>query len=137
MMNTKKTLIALTAFVAFSSQAATNININALQNCITAPPGTAAAGAPAQFPMQKGTYEVSITNNNMSCSNNDLGGGCAMDTVLLQGGIGYSSSRWGQSITATPVRVYIDVNATMIAWVSDDGCYNNTGQATLVINKIQ
>ncbi|KGD83580.1 hypothetical protein C7434_3022 [Pantoea sp. PNA 14-12] len=136
-MNAKKTLVAFTAFIALSSQAATSININALQNCITSPPGTAAAGKPAQFQMQKGTYDVSITNNNMSCSSNDLGGGCAIDTVLLQGGLGYSTNRWGQSITSTPVRVYVDVTSTIIAWVSDDGCYNNTGQATLVINKIQ
>ncbi|WP_231753024.1 hypothetical protein [Burkholderia sp. TSV86] len=71
----------------------------------------------------------------MSCSGGVLTNGCMIHSVMLQGGLGTSSSRWGTSITEPTV---VDLTgpgslSNLIAYVSDDQCADNTGQATLLI----
>ena len=135
-MNAKKMMISLIAFVAFSSQASTSITISALANCLAAPPSTTdEGGTTASVQLEPGRYVLSLVSNNMSCSNGTLSGGCLIDTVMVQGGWG--TSRWGKTVTAQPVVVDYTAASTLSAYVYDQGCYNNTGQATLLIEKAQ
>ncbi|AUC44105.1 hypothetical protein D083_3756 [Dickeya solani RNS 08.23.3.1.A] len=51
---------------------------------------------------------------------------------MVQGG--FKNSRWGVSVTSTPV-VVDTTTSPFIAYISDDNCNDNIGQATLLIQK--
>jgi hypothetical protein len=131
-MRTKIVAALLAVIVPVVSNAATSVPIDARNNCVTAVFGHAPGGTPARFQLAPGRYIVSLVSNNMSCSNGTLGGGCQIDTVFLQGGWG--TARWGTVATARPTVIDMTMSASDIyAYVSDDVCSDNTGQATLLV----
>lgn len=129
-LRTKIAAAWLAALVPFASLASTSIQIDARQNCLATVFGKVSNGASATFQLAPGRYVVSIASNNMSCSGGSLTNGCLIDTVMLQGGNG--NSHWGVAINRPTV---VDVPSTsgLFAYVSDDVCSDNTGQATLLI----
>lgn len=136
-MQTKVKAFILLSFLSFGSQAATEVALSAKQNCIYPPVSNSKiqAGTPLQFQLEKGTYQISLATNNMSCLNGSLSNGCLIDTVFLQGGLG--SSRWGETISKTPTTVTTTGPSTFIAFVSDENCSDNTGYALIHAEKIQ
>ncbi|KGW12162.1 hypothetical protein X980_1837 [Burkholderia pseudomallei MSHR4000] len=128
-MRTKIAAAWLAALVPSASLASTSIQIDARQNCL-AVFGKVSNGASATFQLAPGRYVVSIASNNMSCSGGSLTNGCLIDTVILQGGNG--NSHWGVAIKR-PTVVDIPDTSLLFAYVSDDVCSDNTGQATLLI----
>ncbi|WP_082727985.1 hypothetical protein [Burkholderia mayonis] len=120
----------LAAIVPFVCEAATSVVIDAKRNCLSNT-GNVSGGTPATFPLAPGRYVISIASNNMSCSNGVLTNGCLINSVFVQGG--YGNNRWGTTVTQ-PTVVDVPGNTSgFIAYVSDDACADNTGQATLLI----
>ncbi|MBN3727835.1 hypothetical protein [Burkholderia sp. Ac-20379] len=126
----------LLALVSFAAQAATSVTIDAKLNCNqSAVTSGAATGTSASFQLAPGRYVMSVTNNKLNCLPNTNLGLCGIDTVHVQGGI--LNARWGVAVTAQPI--VVDVGSTTVAnffaWVSDDNCVDNSGQATLLIQQ--
>ncbi|WP_338326452.1 hypothetical protein [Burkholderia multivorans] len=132
MMRMKLTAAALVAMVPFTSGAATSVVIDAKANCLSSYVGRVSGGTPVKLTLAPGRYAVSLTSNTMSCSGGSLTNGCNIGTVLIQGG--YGSIRWGGTVTASPTVVEM-TTAIMhaFAYVSDDYCGDNSGQATLLV----
>ncbi|MBI0359510.1 hypothetical protein [Burkholderia oklahomensis] len=130
-MRTKIIAGVLSAIVPFVSEASTSIMIDAKRNCLSSAFGTVSDGVPATFQLAPGRYVISIASNNMSCSGGVLANGCLINSVMLQGGFG--TSRWGTTITE-PTVVDVPGNTSgFVAYVNDNACADNTGQATLLI----
>ncbi|AHI63349.1 membrane protein [Burkholderia thailandensis] len=120
----------LAAVIPFVCEAASTVVVDAKRNCLSNT-GTVSGGTPATFPLAPGRYVVAISPNNMSCSAGVLTGGCLINSVMLQGR--YGNNRWGTTITQPTVVDVPGNTSTYIAYVSDDACGDNTGQATLLI----
>ncbi|WP_240154732.1 MULTISPECIES: hypothetical protein [unclassified Burkholderia] len=125
----------LLALASVSANAATSITVDAKQNCIQSAltPG-APYGTSVVFQLAPGRYVLSLPSDNMSCTGGSLVPGCLIDTVHVQGG--WANARWGVSVKQqqpTVVDVTGSTNATMWAFITDDTCNDNSGQATLLI----
>ncbi|WP_419685815.1 hypothetical protein ACN22W_01085 [Burkholderia theae] len=130
-MRNKLIVAALAAMVPLMCDAATSVVIDAKANCLSSYVGTVSGGTPAKLALAPGRYAVSLTSNTMSCSGGSLTGGCNIDTAIVQGGFG--SIRWGGAITARPTVVEMTGGVmNVFAYVSDDYCGDNMGQATLL-----
>ncbi|ABK06988.1 hypothetical protein QZM97_30880 [Burkholderia orbicola] len=136
-MRTKLIVAALAAMVSLTCSAATSVVIDAKANCLSSFVGTVSGGTSAKFRLARGQYAVSLVSNTMSCGGGSLDNGCNIDTVMMQGGYGYGSIRWGTAITAKPTVILMtsDLN-DVFAYVSDDYCGDNVGQATLLIQPV-
>jgi murein DD-endopeptidase MepM/ murein hydrolase activator NlpD len=89
-------------------------------------------GSVVKFQLAPGKYIASLINNQMSCSGGNLTGGCLINTVIIQGSMGYGTAHWGLSIKSpTLVDVPGPENSYYTAFVVDTLCSDNTGQATL------
>ncbi|AQQ18718.1 hypothetical protein [Burkholderia cenocepacia] len=134
-MRTKLIAAALAAMASLTCSAATSVVIDAKANCLSSSFGTVSGGTSAKFRLAKGQYAVSLVSNTMSCSGGSLENGCNIDTVVMQGG--YGSIRWGTAVTAkrTVILMTGDLN-DVFAYVSDDYCGDNVGQATLLIQPV-
>ncbi|ACZ75953.1 MULTISPECIES: hypothetical protein [Dickeya] len=121
--------IFMLATLPFVSEAATSVTIDALRNCQTAPLVDTVSGTSAKFSLEPGRYVLSLVSNTMNCTSSS---GCIIDTVMVQGG--FKNARWGVSVTSNPV-VVDSTGSAFIAYVSDDNCSDNIGQATLLIQK--
>ncbi|ARJ43259.1 hypothetical protein B1H58_15275 [Pantoea alhagi] len=135
-MQTKVKALLLLAFLSFGSQAET-FTISGKAHCIYPPLSNSKvqAGTALQFQLAPGTYNVSLASNNMSCMNGSLTNGCLISSVYLQGGLG--NGRWGTTINSTPMTLNIPTTSTMMAFVTDDNCVDNTGYATIQATKVQ
>ncbi|VWC36649.1 outer membrane protein [Burkholderia lata] len=130
-MRNKLITAALAAMVPLMCDAATSVVIDAKANCLSSYVGKVSGGTSARLALAQGRYAVSLTSNTMSCSGGNLGGGCNIDTAIIQGGFG--SIRWGGAVTARPTVVEISGGVVNVyAYVSDDYCGDNAGQATLL-----
>lgn len=120
-----------------AAEASVSMLINARSNCFDYSTLTMNGGKVLSFTLSPGRYVASIKNNNMSCSNGSLSPGCFITNVILQG-TGTSSATWGISVTQNPVVVDVPNSASGQYWafVGDNGCYNNTGTATLYIQNV-
>ncbi|UPT56901.1 hypothetical protein [Dickeya zeae] len=123
--------IFMLAALPFVSEAATSVTIDALRNCQTAPLVDTVSGTSAKFTLEPGRYVLSLVSNTMNCTNSSSNS-CVIDTVMVQGG--FKNARWGVSVTSNPV-VVDSTGSAFIAYVSDDNCSDNIGQATLLIQK--
>ncbi|MEN0584845.1 MULTISPECIES: hypothetical protein [Kosakonia] len=135
-MKTKLHALFLLGFLSFGSQAE-SFTINAKAHCIYPPLSNVAlqAGTALQFQLAPGTYTMSLLSNNMSCMNGSLANGCNISTIYLQGGLG--NGRWGLTLSTTPITVNVPTVSKFMAYVTDDNCVDNTGQATIQADKIQ
>ncbi|VWD45390.1 hypothetical protein [Burkholderia lata] len=130
-MRNKLITAALVAMIPLMCDAATSVVIDAKANCLSSYVGAVSGGTSARLALAQGRYAVSLTSNTMSCNGGMLGGGCNIDTAIIQGGFG--SIRWGGAVTARPTVVEIGGGVVNVyAYVSDDRCSDNTGQATLL-----
>jgi len=116
-----------------------SIPINAASNCINiSNPGSVTGGA-ATFQLAPGRYVASLIKNNMACRSLDVTKACDINTVIIQGvdnGLTADTARWGLSVkTPTVVQVFGPTSASFVAFVIDDGCSDNTGGATLLIQQ--
>lgn len=123
--------IFMLAFLPFVSEAATSITIDPQRNCLTAPALDTLAGTSAKFSLEPGRYVLSLVSNSMNC-NRSSGNSCIIDAVMVQGG--FKNARWGVSVTSNPI-VVDSSGSPFIAYISDDNCNDNIGQATLLIQK--
>ncbi|WP_192456365.1 hypothetical protein [Musicola keenii] len=120
------------AFLSFASTASTSITIDAKKNCLAAPSdSTMTSGSSAIFQLEQGRYVLSLVSNSMNCSSLSSIT-CPIDVVMVAGGM--KNARWGISVTSTPV-VVDSTTTSFIAYISDNNCYDNVGQATLLIQK--
>ncbi|MBA0176466.1 MULTISPECIES: hypothetical protein [Pectobacterium] len=131
MRNTSISMFML-AFFSFAADAATSITIDPKTNCVSAAITDTLAGTPVKFTLEQGRYVFSLVSNSMNCDGTP--NKCIIDSVLLQGG--FKTTRWGGVVTSTPT-VVDTTGLPFIAYVSDDGCYNNIGKATLLIEKAE
>ncbi|VWC37870.1 hypothetical protein [Burkholderia lata] len=130
-MRNKLITAALAAMVPLMCDAATSIVLDARANCLSSYVGTVSGGTPAKLALAPGRYAVSLIANTMSCGGGALEHGCNIDTAFIQGGFG--SIRWGGTATARPT--IVEMTGAVInvsAYVSDDYCLDNTGQARLL-----
>ncbi|QQK72099.1 hypothetical protein HG702_11785 [Pectobacterium versatile] len=130
----RKTSISMfmLAFFSFAADAATSITIDPRTHCVSAPFTDTLTGTPAKFTLDQGRYVVSLVSNTMNCtgaSNN-----CIIDTVMLHGG--FKTARWGVAVTSDPI-VVDSTQSQFFAYISDDNCNDNAGQATLLIQKAE
>lgn len=113
--------------------ASTSVDIDAVKNCLTYPITDSAdsSGVSAKFQIDPGRYNVSITSNNMNCNPVT----CPIDTIIVQGG---DNARWGTSVTTEPKVISISTTSQkeFVAYISDDRCTDNRGEATLTFEKI-
>ncbi|MBN3137454.1 hypothetical protein [Pectobacterium punjabense] len=131
MRNTAISMFML-AFFSFATEAATNITIDPKSNCLSTPFTDTLTGTPVKFTLDQGRYVFSLVSNTMNCmgaSNN-----CIIDSVMLQGG--FKNARWGVSVTSTPT-VVDTTTSPFVAYIVDDNCNDNAGQATLLIQKAE
>ncbi|EMD9441701.1 hypothetical protein E2P84_28155 [Burkholderia cepacia] len=130
-MRNKLITAALAAMVPLMCDAATSVVIDARANCLSSYVGTVSGGTPVKLALAPGRYTVSLIANSMSCGGGALEHGCNIDTAIIQGGFG--SIRWGGAVTARPTVIEMAGSGTNVfAYVSDDYCLDNTGQAALL-----
>ncbi|MBN3230041.1 hypothetical protein [Pectobacterium brasiliense] len=131
MRNTSISMFML-AFFPFVAEAATSITIDPQANCLSAAFTDTLAGTPAKFSLEEGRYVFSLVSNTMNCSG--ASNSCIIDSVMLHGG--FKNARWGVAVTSNPI--VVDSTASQFfAYISDDSCNNNAGQATLLIQKAE
>ncbi|WP_063533706.1 hypothetical protein [Burkholderia sp. MSMB1589WGS] len=128
----RKKIVAgvLASIIPFVCEASATVVVDAKRNCLSNT-SNVSGGTPALLTLAPGRYVISIGSNNMRCSAGVLTNGCLINSVMLQGGFG--NNRWGTTITQPTVVDVPGNTSTYIAYVSDDACGDNTGQATLLI----
>ncbi|MCI4029602.1 hypothetical protein [Dickeya dianthicola] len=131
MMRRTSISVFMLAFASFASTAATTITVDSQRNCLTAPSMDTLSGTSAKFSLEQGRYVLSLVSNSMNCTSSSSNS-CPIDTVMVQGG--FKNARWGVSVTSTPI-VVDTTTSPFIAYISDDNCNDNIGQATLLIQK--
>ncbi|MEL1221027.1 hypothetical protein TVA88_18230 [Aeromonas hydrophila] len=132
--NGLKVLLLPIMFFSAASESATIVSVDAQRNCFSNPWESTSGGTAAKFKLAQGRYVLSLVNNSMSCSYGQMDG-CKINTLFVQGSFG--NSRWGISVTSSPIVVDVPVEGPkdLVAFVSDSYCQDNTGGVSLLIQE--
>lgn len=132
MLTKSKALIFVAAsFLSLACEASTSFTIDAKANCISNA-STSSTTPYLKIQLDPGRYVFSLVNNNMSCQGSNLANGCNINGVFMQGG--FATARWASTISSQPI-VVDSTSTTYFAFVADDSCGNNSGQATILAEK--
>lgn len=125
-------LLVMTSAFLYSAVAVSDVtlSVDAKANCLDTASSTFPFGRVAPVSIPAGTYNVYISNNNMSCSGGNVTNGCFIDHIVVRGWPSVAGN-WGFTATTTPVSANVSSATTFNAFVVDTPCSDNTGSATI------